>query len=137
MKEAIFWTFYGYRTPAGGNEVQDWFDALLDEERDEARDAIGYLQRQPIELWVKPEYFPLGDGLSEIRFKVSSLNKVYRIYGFFWPRGKRHSYTFLLGHDKKVGNPRHDIAEARKRKANVESGRATTHEFEFQKRTDC
>jgi hypothetical protein len=137
MIEKVFWTFYGYLTPAGGKEVQEWFDALLEEEQDEARDTIAYLQSQPVQLWVKPDHFPLGDGLSEIRFKVNSLNREYRIYGFFWPKGKRFSYTFLLGRDKKVGNPKHDIAEARKRKDRIESGKASTYEFEFQKGANC
>jgi len=50
MIETVSWTFYGYRTPAGGKEVQEWFDMLLEEERDEARDVLGYLQVQPIHL---------------------------------------------------------------------------------------
>ena len=131
MVEKISWAFYGYCTLAGGEEVQEWFDGLLEEEQDEARDVLVYLRSQPVNLWSKPEYFPLGDGLSEIRFKVNSLNRVYRIYGFFWPKGERFSYTLLLGRDKKVGNPKHEIAEARKRKSRVETGKASTHEFEF------
>jgi len=137
MVEKICWAFYGYQTPSGGKEVQEWFNALLEEEQDEARDRIGYLQSQPLRLWAKPEYFPLGDGLSEIRFKVNSLNREYRIYGCFWPKGKRFSYTLLLGRGKKTGNPKHDIAEARKRKDRVEGGKVSTHEFKFQKGTDC
>ena len=131
MIENVSWTFYGYRTPGGGREVQEWFDALFEEERDEARDTFSYLQVLPPQDWGKPEYFPLGEGLSEIRFKVNALNRIYRVYGFFWPEGKRFSYTFLLGRDKKVSNPRQDIAEARKRKKQVESGKASIHEFEF------
>jgi len=130
MVEEIAWTFYGYQTPAGGKEVQEWFDGLLVEERDEGIDTLVYLQALPVKLWGKPEYGQLGDGLSEIRFKVNALNRVYRIYGCFWPGG-RWSYTLLLGRDKKVSNPRHDIAEARKRKHRLEQGKASVHEFEF------
>jgi hypothetical protein len=131
VSEPISWTFYGYLTPNGGREVQDWFANLLEEEKDGARDTLGYLQAEPPHLWRKPEFSLLGDGLSEIRFRVSSLNRTYRIYGCFWPIGMRHSYTLLLGADKKVGNPRHDIAEARKRKRRLESEEVSVHEFEF------
>ena len=132
MTGDIFWVFHGYVTPAGTREVQDWFDSVLhEEERDEAKDTIGYLQILPLHQWKKPEYSLLGEGLSELRFKVNSLNRTYRVYGFFWPKGRRHSYTFLLGRDKKVKNARADVAEARKRKVSVENGKANVHEFEF------
>ena len=52
--EKISWRFYGYVTPGGGCDVQEWFDSLSEDERDEARDAIGYLQVQPRRLWNKP-----------------------------------------------------------------------------------
>ncbi len=135
MKEAekIVWRFYGYETPAKGRPVQEWFDGLSDEERDEALDTLSYLQVLPLKSWGKPEYELLGDGLSEIRFKVSSLNKTYRIYGFFWPTGAdhRHSYTFLLGKEKKVKNDQLGIEESRKRKKKVEQNEAGAHEFKF------
>ena len=111
MVQTLSWTFYGYRTPAGGRIVQEWFDGLLEDERDEARDTLAYLQKLPRSQWVKPEYFPLGDGLSEVRFTVNTLKRIYRIYSCFWPKGKRFSYTFLLGNNKKLSNPKHDIEE--------------------------
>ncbi len=131
MVEQVSWTFYGYQTPAGGKEVQEWFDGLLKEERDEASDTMGYLQKLPVDQWRKPEFAPLGDGLSEIRLKVNTANKVVRIYGFFWPKGHRFSYSLLLGAEKKVKNPRRDVAEARKRMSRLERGEASVHEFEF------
>ena len=137
MTEDISWVFHGYVTPAGGRDVQDWFDSVLnEEERDEAKDTIGYLRILPLHLWMKPEYSQLGEGLSELRFKVNSLNRIYRVYGFFWPKGRRHCYTFLLGRAKKVKNAQADVAEARKRKVRVENGKAKIHEFEFAKESD-
>jgi phage-related protein len=135
-EENINWKFYAYRTRARGREVQEWFDGLEEEEKDEIRDAIGYLQTLPLRLWAKPRYSPLGDGLSEIRIKVSKLNKTFRIYGFFWPEGKRNVYTFLLGRDKKVKNPQSDIAQARKRLKEVEQREVETHEFKFEGRAN-
>lgn len=131
--EKVRWRFYGYETPAKGRPVQEWFEALLQEEKDEALDTLGYLQVLPLKSWGKPEYEPLGDGLSEIRFKVSSLNRTYRIYGFFWPAGSqhRHSYTFLLGKEKKVKNDKLGIEESRDRKRRVERREASAHEFKF------
>ena len=78
-----------------------------------------------------PKFKNFGDGLSEIRFKVSSLNKIYRVYGCCWPRGLRYSYTLLLGADKKVNNPRKDIKEAKKRKKYLEEKKASVYEFKF------
>ena len=136
MNGEVRWTFYGYRTPSGACDVQEWFDGLTGEERDEASDTILYLRVLPLESWGRPPYALLGGGLSEIRFKVNSLNRTYRIYGFFWPGGQRYVYTLLLGHFKKVKNPEHEIAIARKRKEDVEQGRTSIHEFRFTKRTD-
>lgn len=140
--EEVVWQFFGYETPAGGHIVQEWFDALLPEEKEEALDTLGYLQTLPLHLWSKPEYEPLGDGLSEIRFKVNSLNEVVRIYGFFWPHlpkekdrhpGVRYypAYTFLLGKDKKVKNDKAGVKEARKHKRLIELGKARVHAFKF------
>ena len=84
----ITWTFFGFETLARGRPVQEWYDALPGEARDEAQDTIVYLQKLPLRLWALPEYEPLGEGLSEIRFKVNSLNLIYRIYGSFGPKGQ-------------------------------------------------
>jgi len=119
------------RNTSCGRPVQTWFDALLPEERDEALDSIGYLQKLPLRLWGKPEYAPLGGGLSEIRFKVNVLNEVMRIYGFFWPPlpkekdrmpGVKYypSYTFLHSKDKKVKNDKAGKKEALKRMGQIE-----------------
>lgn len=140
--EEVLWSFYGYETPARGRIVQDWFDALLSEEKDEVIDTLGYLQRLPLRLWGEPEFKPLGGGLSEIRFKVSCLNEIVRIYGFFWPElpkekdrqpGVKYypSYTFLNGKDKKVKNDRAGKEEARRRMRLVERKVARVHAFKF------
>lgn len=131
MAENSSWTFYGYRTAAGRREVQVWFAGLHEDEKDEIRDTLGYLKMLPAHLWEKPEFYPLGDGLFEIRLKVNTLRKIYRIYGCFWPKDRRFSFTLLLGAEKKVSNQKHEVAEARKRKARLEGNEASIHEFEF------
>jgi len=131
--EEISWTFYGYETPAGGKDVQDWFDGLRVEERDEATDVLVYLQALPRHQWFKPGFDLLDDDVSEIRFKVNALHvrKIYRIYGAFWPEKQRHSYTLLIGKDKKVDNDRRGKAEAIKRLKQLRRGEARIHEFKF------
>jgi hypothetical protein len=138
MADRISWTFYGYRTPAGGPDVQEWFDGLQEEEQDEVRDRLGYLQKLAPGAWGKPVFEPLGDEISELRIKVNvpHLKAVYRIYGAFWPEGRRYSYTLLLGKDKKVDNDRRGKREAIERLKRLRRGEATTHEFEFERRTD-
>lgn len=104
--DQISWRFCGYVTPAGGCDVQEWFDALLEVERDEATDVLAYLQHLPRHLWRLPDFESFDTDISEIRFKVGSLKKIYRIYGTFWPERERCSYTFLIGKNKKVNNDR-------------------------------
>jgi hypothetical protein len=131
VSDTVSWNFYGYMTRAEGRTVQEWFDALSEDEQDETRDTIGYLQHVRLDQWKYPQFEHLGEGLSEIRFRVSSLNLTVRIYGTFWPVGKRFSYTFLLGGNKKVTNDKLGKKEARRRKGLLEKGESTVHEFKF------
>jgi hypothetical protein len=135
-ENAISWRFYGYATKAEGRIIQEWFDGLSEEERDEALDTIGYLQHLRLDQWKYPRFEHLGDGLSEIRFKVASLNLTIRIYGIFWPIGERFSYTFLYGGNKKVKNDKRGKKEAYRRKGIVENGESTVHEFKFSNEPD-
>lgn len=139
--EGVKWKFYGYVTPAGGKDVQEWFDDLPEEAKDEARDTLAYLQQLPASQWVRPEFSPLGDEIGEIRFKVNIEHeqRTYRIYGTFWPEGQRHSFTFLVGKDKKVKNDKLGKKEAVKRLKKLRLPRkqgGTIHEFEFEKELD-
>jgi hypothetical protein len=138
MTDETCWTFYGYVTPAGSLDVQDWFMSLLPEERDEAKDVLGYLQQLPSHLWVKPDFEKLDHDISEIRFKVNVLHvqRIYRVYGAFWPEKRRHSYTFLIGKDKKVDNDRRGKNEAIKRLKELRSRKATIRKFEFEEGVD-
>jgi hypothetical protein len=133
MAEALTWRFFGYKTEADGEIVQEWFDALSDDERDEVVDVLGYLQHLQIDRWKYPHFEHLGAGLSEIRIKVSTLNLTIRIYGSFGPAGQRFAYTLLYGGNKKVKNDKHGKKEAVRRKQILENGKATVHEFEFAK----
>jgi hypothetical protein len=131
--EKVSWTFYGYITPNGRKDVQEWFDGLLDEEIEEVRDVLGYLQPQPRHLWGKPEFDTLDHDISEIRLKINVLHAqtTYRIYGAFWPEKRRHSYTLLVGKNKKVDNDRRGKREAIERLKRIRRNEATIHEFKF------
>ena len=129
-RELWNWTFRGYETSPHGNRlVQEWFDSLPEEAKDEARDVLGYLQHRPISEWRRPTFAPLEDGISEIRFKASKVR--YRIYGYFGPTGFRQSYTFLHGTDKKVSNDKQGKHAAKGRMGDIERALARIHEFEF------
>jgi hypothetical protein len=132
VNEQISWMFYGYRSPAGRKDVQEWFDSLLDEERDEAKDVLAYLQKVPSKLWVEPDFKHLDQDISEVRFRVSVLKRIYRIYGAFWPEKTRHVYTLLIGKNKKVDNDRQGKKEAVERLKRLRRKEATIHEFDFE-----
>ena len=93
----IRWRFYGYETAAGGRIVQDWYNRLLQDEKDEIQDILGYLQALPRTSWSEPAFEAFDPDISEVKIKVNVLKRIYRIYGTFWPRGERYVYTFLLG----------------------------------------
>lgn len=133
-REPPNWTFYGYRTAARGRVVQEWFDSLSDDERDEFKDTTGYLQHLPFDRWCYPQFTHLGDGLSEVRAETADF--WIRVYGMFFPEGKRYSYTFLYGGTKKARNDKIGKREAHERMRLLKSGKATTHEFEFERRPD-
>lgn len=129
------WTFRGYETvPQGNRPVQEWYDRLPVEAKDQVADVLGYLQHLPVAEWKRPTFAPLEDKISEIRFKANQVK--YRIYGYFGPTGFRQSYTFLHGTDKKVSNDKRGKKTAKDRMDEIERGIARTHEFEFEDGTD-
>jgi hypothetical protein len=130
--ENIVWAFYGYETPAGGRDVQDWFDGLPNEARDEALDTLGYLQVLPVRLWGLPHFEVFDADISEIRFRVGALNRWYRIYGTFGgPENRQYSYTFLLGKEKKVKKDKRGVELARERLKKLRNREARAHGFRF------
>jgi hypothetical protein len=123
------WTFYGFSTPAQNRPVQDWFDGLTPQVRDEIRDILVYLQKTANNQWGKPEFAPLGDGLFEIRYQDKS--HWYRIYGCYWPEGERQVFTFLNGTTKKVKNDTDGKDLAQKLRGQLRRNEATIHKFNF------
>jgi hypothetical protein len=115
----------------GNRPVQDWFDLLPEDAKNEARDTFSYLEHLPIAAWKKPKFDPLkGEEVTEVRFETKS--HVYRIYGYYGPSELgRQAYTLLYGHDKKLGNDAHGKREGTKGKRAIEAGQARVHKFEF------
>lgn len=132
--DGVTWAFCGYVTPAGNREVQEWFWAQDEEVRDEIVDVLTYLQKLPRHLWRLPEFDAFDPDISEIRIKVGSVNRLYRIYGTFWPVGERYHYTFLLAKNKKVNKDKRGETEARNRLKRLRSGEAVVHIINFESR---
>jgi hypothetical protein len=125
------WRFFGFQWLNGHRAVQDWFDELPEDAKEEARDTFAYLQHLPLTLWKKPKFDLLkGAEVSEVRFDTET--HTYRIYGYYGPEGMgRQVYTLLYGHDKKTGNDAKGKREAGKRRGYVDRREASVHEFKF------
>jgi hypothetical protein len=133
MGKPSIWTFEGYKTPAGGKIIQDWFDYELDEdERDAIRDEVSYLVNVERHLWVRPRFDKLDGEICEIRCKCNMKNKVLRLYGFFPER--RHHFTILHGGEKKKGNDRAGKRIALDHLSLIKQGKAGRHEFDFEEK---
>ncbi len=130
----VVWTFFGYESPAGNRDVQRWIDEIPEAAHDELEDTLDYLGVSPRDLWRRPGFDLLDDGIAEIRFKTS--RKQYRVFGCFGP--ERLQFTMLIGATKTSGKgkdkykPMNARKTALRRKNEVESrsGR-TPHEIEI------
>jgi hypothetical protein len=127
----IKWQFWGYVTPAGNADVQDWFDDLLNDEKEDIQDQLAYLQVLPPHLWKGAEFKALGEDISEIRIARGTTKKLFRLYGTFWPKGLRFCYTLLVGKEKKTKNDRHGKRESEARIKLLRSGGASVRHFKF------
>jgi hypothetical protein len=84
-------------------------------------------------LWREPRFESFDPEISEVKFRANTTKRAYRIYGAFWPGGRRLSYTFLIGKNKKVNNDQGGKKEAQKRLKRLQRGEASVHEFKFEK----
>ena len=50
------WQFYGLQWANGNKPVQEWFDGLPEDAKEELRDTIRHLQHLPYHLWKKPQF---------------------------------------------------------------------------------
>lgn len=130
------WTFYGFLSAGQNRLVQEWFDGLLHEIRDEIRDSLGYYRNVERHLWKRRGQQGFdelgGEGISEFRFKISG--QWVRIYGDYGPA--RHQYTFLHGCEKTAKNDKVGKAVAKQRKKQLERNEASVHEFRWEEDPD-
>lgn len=119
------WKFFAL-VPA----VQDWFDGLEDDSKDEIRDTLGYFVNIECHLW-GANFEGFDGGLSEIKVRVSSLNKWIRLYGYFYPG--RHEYTITHANEKKVKNAKRDKKRARENKSLIDQQKGRIDVFRFEK----
>jgi hypothetical protein len=122
-------SFAGYVTEARTRIIQEWYDALPDEERDEVQDTLNYLGETPITDWRRPEFDKVRDPLREIRCKANKKNHEIRIYGVFDSsiRGR-----FIMLHATEAKKKSNDTAGqdlAIKRLSLISQRKASTHEF--------
>lgn len=117
-----------YVSPAGNNKIREWYDQLSVQERSDA-DAFLLAMRKTKE-WLLPDYrlrLKNGGGTGELRW-VSG-KKQHRLIGFF----HGGSWLALIGctHKQQVYDPAEALETARKRKADIESGKAKTVDYDF------
>lgn len=131
MGKAI-WTFMEYVRGSGRGEITEWVKDLEDEPEAEFFDILRRLAVTPRDQWTRPEYSPLSEGISEIRFKGNKIQ--YRPLGFFisadGQEGSKvihiRQYVLLLGASKKmkVWTPKDAIDTAKRRKKDVLADRS-------------
>lgn len=137
------WEFWGFESPTEGRPVQDWFDDLPGEAKDEIIDLVRYLRLRTNSRWQRPEFDPLRGscGISELRTDRIQVERgglceeaTYRMYGYFGPG--EHAYTLLHGTKKEQTNDRPGKQIACERLRQIKLGAATCHRFRFKSRSD-
>jgi putative component of toxin-antitoxin plasmid stabilization module len=109
----VFWGTRG--------EIADWCKDELSVEAQAEFDALLIeLAAMPRSTWSMPDFKPLGDGIFELRFKVSG--KQYRPLGYDGP-GPRQ-FTLLIGAYKKMKKwtPQDATKTAKKRRKEIKDG---------------
>lgn len=125
-------TFVGYRSPAGKNLVQEWYDSLVQADRDEILDTFNYLASTPVTGWKRPEFDKVAYPLAEVRCKSSTTNHEIRLYGVFDDK-VRARFVLLNGTEaKKRSTDQASQNLAIQRNDLLKAGKASTHEFKFE-----
>lgn len=129
-------TFVGYVSEAGGQLVQNWYDSLPADERDELLDTVNHLTSLPVTSWKRPQFDKVDTPLCEIRCKANKANHEIRVYGAFDPE-VRGQFILLYGNEtKKKDKDKAGQDTASKRLGLIRRGKASTHGFVFEKGID-
>jgi hypothetical protein len=127
--------FHGIDVRSEGRVVQEWFNGLMLEAREEILNLVLHLERLPMGLWQRPDFATLQgeEPISELRPKDVRCEEgifFYRIYGLKGYSGS-NSYTFLHGTDKEAKNDIEGKGIAKWRVEQLVRKEAQTHKFDF------
>lgn len=114
------WTWYCYDDGRPVDLWTCWYHGQSDRTRGQHRQVFEILEQ--LKKWDKPLVKNLAKGLVEIIVKSEVQ---WRIFGFYWPKGQRRSFTIVLigNHKGKVYDPPDAIKQARIRKTAVKNGK--------------
>jgi hypothetical protein len=132
MYMLVKWKLLQYVSPMGRAAIVDFRKSLT--VGDPRADLDTFLKNMAkTAIWEYPHIDTLkgpyaGLGLTELRWK--SNRKPHRILGF---RSNDFEYTMLIGctHDEKKYDPPDAMDTARRRKKELESGKASTNEYQL------
>jgi hypothetical protein len=147
LLETWRWEFYAFQSKAEGCPVQMWFDGLPQDHRDEITDLLDYVRNTTGRPWPDKVYDPLegAGGISEIKVENIPYERdgklvevTYRIYGFFGPKERKHTYTFLHAWEKDAKNDRlgKKIAKGRLDELSRRGSNVGVRKFDFEGKSD-
>lgn len=135
-KNAIdVWTWYCYDDAGDTDLWARWYHAQSARTRGQHRQIFEALEQREAFDWRKPLSKNLSDGLIEIYVRSEVQ---WRLFGFYWPKQQRRSFTIvLIGYHKgKIYTPPDAINQARKRKRDIENGTAKVRNCDRPKEAD-
>ena len=117
-----------YVSPAGNNKVEDWYRALLPQERAYADEFIKSMRKT--REWTLPHYrlrLRGYKGLGELRWH--SGKKQHRLIGYL----KGETFFAVMGctHKGSVYDPHDALDTAEQRKSQIERGEVKTVEYDL------
>ena len=117
------WTWHCYDDGKDEDLWARWYYAQSHRTRGQHRQIFETLEQREENDWRKPLTNNLGDGLIEIYVRSEVQ---WRLFGFYWPKGQRRSFTIvLIGYHKgKIYSPPGSIDQARKIMRDIENGNA-------------
>lgn len=114
-----------YVSPAGRNKIADWYKDLSVQEQ--ANTDVFIKNQRKVLDWEMPAYRHIGGGIGELRW--FSDKKQHRLLGFF-----RDSVWYaLIGctHKQQVYKPPDCFKEAKKRRAKILNGEASSDDYDL------
>lgn len=114
-----------YVSPVGRNKIADWYGGLP--VREQALTDEFIKNQRKIQSWEMPDYRRLGDGIGELRWFAGK--KQHRLLGF----SQKRVWYALIGcmHKQQVYKPTDCLDTAKKRKAMILNGEASSEEYDL------